>query len=103
MTCAAVDNDVLNEAKSSNLFSFFIPHFGCAVEYPPLANYIAGTGITAIVDFYVTTRFKLYGYRTNADATNDPEPPLGMQMLPVDSVLPATQPVPDDPTGYWPE
>lgn len=70
LACSRVYTDALAEAQGSSLFSFFIPHFGWAIEAPPSNNYIQNIGITVCVDVYLTTRFKLFGYRTNIDEPN---------------------------------
>lgn len=67
LTATMVDPDAVSEAQGSSLFSFFIPHFGYAIEFPPVATEIASSAVTATFDVYVTTKFKLYGYRTNRD------------------------------------
>lgn len=71
LACSRVTTDALQEAQSTSLFSFFVPHFGWAIEMPPSASFITNTGIYVIVDMYLTTRFKLYGYRTNYDEPNN--------------------------------
>lgn len=60
----------MQEAIGSSLFSFFVPTFGFAIEMPPGSSTIANGTMSVILDFYITSRFKLYGYRTNAEANS---------------------------------